>query len=132
MNELNASVIIAPHIAPPPEEHEVSAAWLLARHYNCTIKFLKPVIGYKIRTPDFIMNGQEWELKSPTGNAKTTIANNLINAKSQSPHIVFDSRRTKIPDTTIIRELRKYLISKSSIKKIIIITKNEKVLAIKK
>jgi len=25
----------------PPEPHEVSAAWILARHYNCAIEFLK-------------------------------------------------------------------------------------------
>jgi hypothetical protein len=127
-----AQVIISQSIKPPPEEHEVSAAWILARHYNCSIEFLKPLDGYKRKTPDFVMNALEWEMKSATGHSKTTISNNLITAKLQSPNIVFDSRRTKIDDKKIASELQKFLIQRRSIYRIIMITKDEKVVEIQK
>ena len=58
------------------------------------------------------MQGLLWELKSPIGNSKTTISNNLINAKQQSPNIIFDARRTKLADTKIEKELAKMLAAK--------------------
>ena len=130
MSESKAQVIIPSNIKPPPEEHEVSAAWILARYYNCTITFLPKLEGYKLKSADFSMQGLLWELKSPIGNSKTTISNNLINAKQQSPNIIFDARRTKLADTKIEKELVKMLAAKKSISKLILITKDEKVLAI--
>lgn len=127
-----SEVIISGGIVPPPEEHEVSAAWILARHYNCRIELLKPLDGYKRKTPDFVMNALEWEMKSPTGDSKTTISNNLIAAKLQSPNIVFDARRTKIDDKKIATELKKYLIQRKSIYRIIMIAKDETVIVIQK
>jgi hypothetical protein len=127
-----AQVIISNSIMPPPEEHEVSAAWILARHYNCSVEFLKPLDGYKRKTPDFVMMAVEWEMKSPIGRSKTTISNNLITAKLQSPNIVFDTRRTKIPDNKIERELSRFLTQRKSIYRIIMITKDKKVVEIRK
>jgi hypothetical protein len=120
-------VIISASITPPPEEHEISAAWILAKYFNCSIEFLKPLDGYKRKTPDFVMNALEWELKSPIGHSKTTISNNLANAKLQSPNVVFDSRRTKLPDEKIISELFKQLKKRKSLYRIIVITKDEKI-----
>jgi hypothetical protein len=127
-----SQVVISKSIIPSPEEHEVSAAWILARHYNCPIEFLKPLDGYKRKTPDFVMRALEWEMKSPIGNSETTISNNLITAKLQSPNIVFDARRTKIPDKKIESELSKYLTQRKSIYRIIMIAKDEKVVEIRK
>lgn len=131
-NSIQAQVIISPIIIPPPEEHEISAAWILARHYQCVIEFLKPLDGYKRKTPDFVMNALEWEMKSPTGNSKTTISNNLLAAKLQSPNIVFDARRTKIDDKKIESELTKYISQKKSIYRIIMIAKDETVFEIRR
>jgi len=124
-------VIISDNISPPPEEHEVSAAWILAHYYKCRIEFIKPLVGYKRKTPDFIMNALEWEIKSPKGNAKRTIRNNIDLAKTQSPNIVIDTRRTKISDELIEAELKKQYTTKTRISRLIMITKNEKVLEIK-
>ena len=131
MKKIIAQVIISESISPPPEKHEVSAAWILARHYNCCIEFLKPLDGYKRKTPDFVMNALEWEIKSPTGNAKRTIRNNIDMAKIQSPNIVIDTRRTKHPDEWIEAELKKQCEIKKGIYRMTMITKDENVLEIK-
>jgi hypothetical protein len=130
MKKSAANVVIPSNAKPPPEEHEVSAAWILARHYSCVITFLPKLEGYKLKSPDFSMHSLVWELKSPVGNSKTTISNNMIIAKQQSHNIVFDARRTKIADDKVEKELTKMLTVKRSISKIILITKDEKVLAI--
>jgi hypothetical protein len=127
-----AQVTISSTIKPSPQEHEVSAAWILARHYNCAVEFLKPLDGYRRKTPDFVMMALEWEHKSPTGNSKTTVSNNLITAKLQSPNIVFNTRRTKLDDDRIKKELRKHLVKRRSIYRIIMIAKDRKVVEIKK
>ncbi|MDR1357860.1 MAG: hypothetical protein LBJ48_00690 [Coriobacteriales bacterium] len=93
---------------------------------------MKPLDGYKRKTPDFVMMAVEWEMKSPIGRSKTTISNNLITAKLQSPNIVFDTRRTKIPDNKIERELSRFLTQRKSIYRIIMITKDKKVVEIRK
>ena len=126
-----AQVIVSDNINPPPEEHEVSAAWILARYYKCRIDFLKPLEGYKRKTPDFIMNALEWEMKSPKGNTKRTIRNNIDIAKIQSPNIVIDARRTKLADEFIETELRKQCAIKARITRLIMIKKDGNILEIK-
>jgi hypothetical protein len=132
MAKNKASVVISPSITPPPEEHEVSAAWILARHYSCTIEFLKPLGGYRMHTPDFVMMAVEWELKSPLGDKRRTIRNNLDLAKEQSPNIVIDTRRTKLRDDWIEAELRRQIKIKKRIYRIIMISKDERVVEIKR
>jgi hypothetical protein len=51
-------IIPAAHINSP-EPHEIEAAWILARHYGCTVEFLIPVDDYKRKTPDMVMQGLE-------------------------------------------------------------------------
>jgi hypothetical protein len=132
MKSDNAQVVISQSIKPRPEEYEVSVAWILARHYNCIVEFLKPLGGYKMKTPDIVMNALEWEIKSPKGHSKRTIRNNLDLAKVQSPNIVIDTRRTKLSDDWIEAELKRQCEIKKRIYRLIMITKKEKVLEIKK
>ena len=125
------NVIISDKSKQYPEPHEISAALILSEHFNCQITFIKPRDCYKLKTPDFVMHALDWELKSPIGNSKTTISNNIINAKSQSSNIIIDTRRTKLEDEMIRIELVKQARKRKSILRLIMITKDEKVLVIK-
>ena len=131
MKKSESTVIIPSNVKPPPEEHEVSAAWILARHYSCIITFLPKLEGYKLKSPDFSMHGLVWELKSPSGSAKRTIRNNIDLAKMQSGNIVIDTRRTVLPDEWIEAELKKQFTIKKRIQRLLMITKDKKVLEIK-
>jgi len=77
------------------------------------------------------MNALAWELKSPLGKSKRTIRDKLSIAKTQSPNIIIDSRRTSLSDMEIEADLRRQIILKKSIYRLILITKDEKVLVIK-
>jgi hypothetical protein len=130
MAEDKANVIIPESLRVQPEAHETDAAWVLARHYNTEVEFLRPVDGYKIKTPDMKMSGQEWEIKSPTGKAKTNVGHQLESASKQSKYIVYDGRRSGLDDDTIQRRIRYELASRSSVKKLIYINKNSEVVEI--
>jgi hypothetical protein len=67
-------VIIKTDLVDLPKEHELSAALLLAYHFKSDVVFLRPQTD---RTPDIEVKGIKWEIKSPKGNGKKTIENNL-------------------------------------------------------
>ncbi|MDR2191530.1 MAG: hypothetical protein LBO62_01425 [Endomicrobium sp.] len=59
-----------------PETHELETA----RFFNKLgkdIEFLRPIRSKGIRTPDIVMDGVLWEIKSPQGDSRRTIENNL-------------------------------------------------------
>ncbi|MDR0854387.1 MAG: hypothetical protein LBN34_08450 [Clostridiales Family XIII bacterium] len=130
--EDRAKVIIPKNLNAPPEQHEIEVAWIFAFHYNCRVEFLKPNEGYKIKTADFIMNGMMWEIKSPKGNSREhTIKRQFRNAKGKNQYLIIDGRRTKLDDKFIIGRIRFELELHPSVRKLIFIAKDKKVLAMK-
>jgi len=132
MDENKAQVIIPPNMNPPPEEHEVSAAEILARHYNTSVSFLMPSTGYMAKSADFVMNGVLWELKSPVSDSRRRcVSQRLDRATTQSRNVIFDGRRTKLPDDFLVKQLRAELEKRRSITRLIFIGKNAEILALK-
>ncbi|MDR1775679.1 MAG: hypothetical protein LBS17_04475 [Actinomycetes bacterium] len=76
------------------------------------------------------MRGVEWEMKSPVGAARVTVTSQLKRAAKQSKNVIFDARRTKIPDAELIRQINADLEKKRSIKRLLFIGKSSKVLEI--
>jgi hypothetical protein len=126
-------VIIPKNHPNPPEDHEIEAAWILARHFNTIVEFIIPTTGYGIKSPDCLFINLIWEIKSPVGNSKkNTIKNQFDNAKGKRKQLVIDGRRAKrLSDEFIISKVRYELKRHRSIKRLIYITKDEKVLEIK-
>jgi len=126
--QLNLGQVIIPVGHPnQPEPHEVDAAFILARHFLCTVEFLVPIDDYKRKTADIVMFGTLWEIKSPIGSSKATIENQFRRASKQARNIIIDTRRTTLADKEIekavVRETKRH----SSVKKVIFINKFEKV-----
>jgi hypothetical protein len=130
MKKKNALVIIPTNLSRPPADHEVEVAWILARHYNDIVEFLRPIEGYRIKTADLVMNGVMYEIKSPVGNSKTTISRQIERAVKQSKYIILDGRRTTIKDTEIENKIRFVLSVRKSVQKVIFITKQQIVVEI--
>ncbi|MDR0518634.1 MAG: hypothetical protein LBG82_01055 [Clostridiales Family XIII bacterium] len=129
----NIGQVIIPAGHPnPPEAHEVEAAQILAAHYGCAIEFLLPVDDYMRNTPDLTIQGIEWELKSPVGKSKNTIRRQLWRGAKQSKNIIIDARRTPLKDDRIENVLRFEMEKRTSIKRLIFISKTSQVLELKK
>jgi hypothetical protein len=132
---LNPGQVIIPEKHPnPPEPHEIEAARILARHFRTTVEFLIPVDDYKRKTLDILMLGVEFEMKSPIGNSrKHTVKGQFDRANQQlASHLIFDGRRTALPDDFIIKSIKRELAMRRRIKRVIFITKSAEVLEIKK
>jgi hypothetical protein len=128
---INLGQVIIPTGHPnPPEPHEIEAAWILARHFSCTVEFLIPLDDYKRKTPDFTMDKTEWEIKSPKGDSKSTVHHQMGRASKQSKYIVFDGRRTTLADEILITRIRSELKERRSIRRLLFITKFSEVLEI--
>ena len=122
-------VIIPAGITPFPEQFEITAASLLSKFFKSNVEFVK---RSSHKTPDFRINGVYWELKSPTGSGKHNIQHQLQLASLQSSNIVFDSRRSKIHQSKINHEVRYQFMIIKRAKRLLLITKNGKVIEINK
>ncbi|MBQ9180636.1 hypothetical protein IJ135_00880 [Candidatus Saccharibacteria bacterium] len=122
-------VVFEQNIRPAPYDHEVRAAWTLAQFYNTELLFLRR--RDIDSSPDFMMFGIVWELKSPIGDGKRTIANNLRTAKGQSKNIILDLFRCKMHDYRAIAKARDYINKEvNDIKRLKIIKKSGEVIDI--
>ena len=131
--QINPGQVVIPVDHPnPPEQHEVSAARLLAQHYKCTVAFLTPIDDYLRKTADIVMMGSLWEIKSPIGSSKSTISNQFKVASRQARNIIIDSRRTSLSDEEIEKSIQSELKKRTRTKKVILINKLENIVEIQK
>ena len=129
--QLNPGQVIIPASHPnPPEPHEIDVAWILARHFRCTVEFLIPIDDYMRKTADIIMHGVEWEIKSPAGDSKSTIGNQFRTASRQSKYIVIDTRKTTLEFVSIEKSVHHEIKKRVTIKKVILINKSAVVIEI--
>lgn len=120
-------VIIPDSIKPLPEEHEVKVAWILAKHFKCIVEFLQPRLGYKMKTPDIVMNGVMWEIKSPTGYSKKNTIEYQFKGFKQSRNLIIDGRRTKLDDDFIYKQIQAEKDKHGKPGRILFITKKGKI-----
>lgn len=107
--------------------HEKRTVDFLAVNIGYDVTFLMPDRHKGAKTPDIEMNGLLWEIKSPTGKSSRTIENNLRLALLQSSNIIFDLRRMdgRIPTKKLLDEVRRQFALAKTIRRIIVITRQE-------
>jgi hypothetical protein len=127
---LNMAEVIYVGVQPPPDENEIASAKVLAEYYQCKVTFLQPSQAYMRKTQDFVMHDKEWELKCPRGKSRNTISYCFERAKKQSPNLVVDTSLTPLSDEKIEKELRRLLVQSKSIKRLLMINKNRKIVDI--
>jgi len=130
MDNNSIQVVIPPNLPNPPSVNEVDVAWIMARHYQQSIEFLKPIDDYKRKTPDYVMGGVLWEIKTPQGKSRATIGRILKRASKQSRNVVIDCSFMGLPFDSIVNLLRFELGKRRQIKKVVLITKNKEVIEI--
>lgn len=122
-------VIVETDVIDRPKDHEMKAALIVANEYfKSDVVFLRPEV-YK--TPDLQAKDIKWELKSPLGNGKKTIENNMRTARKQSEYLILDFSRMKLHQTKALSNINYYLNNGSDqFKRVIVITKDRKILEI--
>lgn len=114
---------------PRPRSHELNVAEVLADHFRVDIEFVPTT---ERNTPDFLIDGVFWELKSPQGRGKNNIQRQLQHAKDQSVNVIIDASRSKKHPSKIKREVEYQFRLVKSVKRLLFISKNRKVVEIKR
>ena len=113
-----------------PRPHEEIAAGILANYFKSDVIFLKT---RQSKNPDIyvVKTNIRWELKSPIGNSKRTIQNNLREANKQSENIIIDFSRMGLSENQGISRIKEYLrTERHTIKRLKIITKSHQIIDI--
>ena len=122
------NIIIPVGMKPRPKIHEETAGDILASHFKNDVYFIEST---NQSTPDIIIDCIKWEIKSPIGNSKNNIQKNMREASWQSGNIVIDLRRSKLHQTRALGYINQFVERSRKIKRVLVITKQGKVLTIK-
>ena len=122
------NVIIPADMKPRPKPHEESAAAILSRYFGGDVYFIRTT-GHE--TPDVLIRGVDWEIKSPVGSGKNNIQKNMREAARQSNNVVIDLRRSKLHQNRALGYINQFLERPNTLKRVLIITKTGKVLVLK-
>jgi len=86
-----------------------------------------------IKTPDMLMNGEPWEMKTFSRVRWRTVERSFHHAMKQANNVVFDLRGLKNENQeNALRMLVKAFSHSHSAKAMLVITKEEKILSYKK
>lgn len=87
---------------------EKMIANLLGRIYGGKVKLVPVVLNPKgIKTPDYIMNNNKFDLKEIFGNGKNTLDTAINKKKEQSNNFVFDISKTEMSEKQAILQIEK-------------------------
>jgi hypothetical protein len=111
-------------------DHERRTARAIA-NTGLTVEFVLASDQYLTKSPDLLIDGALWEMKSPKTSKLNQIQNNLKKANRQSAYIIIDSQRIKrLPDKKIQDFLISRLRSQGSIKHLLFVNRRREVIDI--
>jgi len=105
-----------------PEKHEHDTADFFLK-LGKDVYFIKPSRTKKTKNADVIIDGVVWEMKSPIGRGKENLEHAFKAAVKQSENIIFDLRRSKIPEQKALAKLQRELRLSKKAKRLLVITK---------
>lgn len=106
MKNKPGKITIAPDANIWPHEYKTAQALALA---GMTVEFIRKSEEQYATSADVLIDGFQWEMKSPKSDKLKMVQKNLRLALRQSHNVIFDSRRMKnLPDSAIEREVRKW------------------------
>ena len=121
------NVIVPRSYIPKPSPTEMSAADILVDFFNADVKFIK---RSNSKTPDFLIKGIYWELKSPTGSGKHNIQHKIQDAAEQSRNIIIDGRKSKLHPLKLKNEVQYQFNIIKKAKRLVFINKSGKAIEI--
>lgn len=109
------------------EKHELDMV-LVFTQLGYNVEFIVASSTPHSKTPDVIIAGKAWEMKSPVGCSKSTLEHCFKKAAKQSENLIIDLRRIKIEEFTAMSQLENLFQKSKRVKKLKIISKKGKVI----
>ena len=120
------------HIPPNANiwKHELDTARALANH-GYEVEFLRTSNMPRHKTPDILMDGLQWELKSPRTDKLSAIERNLKRASKQSQNIITDTHRLqRLHDASVQKLLIQKLRGQKTIQRLLLVNRKREVIDI--
>lgn len=87
-------------------DYEKEIAEWIAYNMDDVIKMCPRIlVPEDIRTPDYIWNGEKWDLKTINSHSKNTISTAIRNVKKQSENVALNLNISSYTDEELINEL---------------------------
>ncbi len=115
------------HVILQPTQREIEIASLLGEAIGGKVNIIPKVNQpFGIKTPDYIINGEKFDLKQITGGGKYTIQGNLKGKEKQSINFVIDISNAKFDVKEAHRQIENIYNSKHYLwlNKIILVQEN--------
>lgn len=126
-NNNKNQIIIPNEVFPKPTASEISAAYILCDFFGVDVEFIP---RNNCKTPDLIISGIAWELKTPTGDGKRNLQHTINRAIKQSQYIIIDVRFSKMHIAKIKGKLCCEIKKNQRIKRLLLIDKQKNVVEI--
>jgi hypothetical protein len=105
--------------------NEAKVAQVLSVYLHADVKLLKPINRFRVSTPDYVINGEFYELKTITSHKVNKIEDRAFNAEHQAENIVIDIRKTTIHYRRASQMIKKIISGKNHIRRVLLITKEK-------
>ena len=84
-------VVDGVHVLLKPSEQERKVAEILSTKYGKTVELIPQVVYPQgIQTPDYLIDGERFDLKTPTGKGKNLLYGLIAKKKEQSHNFIID------------------------------------------
>ena len=125
-------VVDGKHVKLNPSEREVSIAVLLSEKYGKKVELIPQVMYPQgIQTPDYLIDGERYDLKSPTGKGKNLLYGLIAKKYKQAHNFIIDITNCPL----IMEELEKqaerlYKSQRTGFLETIVFLKNEEIVKV--
>lgn len=106
MNKFNVNgetyVVDGVYVILDTSENEKRVARIMSNEFGCEVQLVPRILKPdKIKTPDYIIFNERYDLKTINGNSKSVLYNALTGKKMQAENFVFDITNCKLDVTEI-------------------------------
>lgn len=94
------------HVILHPTVQEKEIAVMLSEKYGKRIEFVPQVMyPQNIQTPDYLIDGERFDLKSPTGKGKNVLYDAIAKKRKQSPNFIFNLTGCPLNDNEVEKQI---------------------------
>lgn len=100
-------IVDGKHVILKPTQREIEVANLLGETLGGKIGIIPRINEPEgIKTPDYIINGEKFDLKEIKGNSRNSLYNALGKQRRQADNFIFDISNTTISEEKAIKQIK--------------------------
>ncbi len=125
-------VVDGVHVILKPSEQEKRVALILSAKYGKTVELVPQVVYPQgIQTPDYLIDGERFDLKSPTGCGKNLLYNLIAKKRKQAGNFIIDISKCSLSEEGIEEQIAGlYKSPRLGFLEQIVVLKDEKILKV--